>query len=56
MFRLRDFPQAMLEVHDLHVRGHLIGAEQVGIPRGILLLQCSRGILILQRLPVHQFI
>jgi len=35
-FRLRDFPQDLLEIEDLHVSGQLIGAEPVGIDRGRL--------------------
>jgi len=33
--RLRDFPQDLLSVDDLRVRGRLIGAEPVGIDRGL---------------------
>jgi hypothetical protein len=35
VFQLRDYPQAMLEVRDLRLSGRLIGAEQVGISRGL---------------------
>jgi len=35
-FRLRDFPQDLLEIVDLHMSGRVIGAEPVGIDRGIL--------------------
>jgi len=35
-FRLRDFPQDLLAIDDLHVRGRLIGAEPVGTDRGLL--------------------
>jgi len=34
-FRLRDFPQELLAMEDLHVSGRLIGAEPVGIDRGL---------------------
>jgi len=33
--RLRDFPQDLLEMDDLRVSGRLIGAEPVGIDRGM---------------------
>ena len=35
-FRLRDFPQDLLVVDGLHVYGRLIGAEPVGVDRGLL--------------------
>ena len=33
-FRLRDFPQELLAVNDMHIWGRLIGAEPFGIDRG----------------------
>ena len=33
--QLRDFPQDMLDVQELHVWGKLVGAEQVAAPRGL---------------------
>jgi len=38
--RLRDFPQELLSVDDIHIWGRLIGAEPVGIDRGLLTLYC----------------
>jgi len=39
-FRLRDFPQELLAVDSIHVWGRLIGAEPVGIDRGLSPVYC----------------
>jgi len=39
-FRLRDFPQDLLEIQDLHVSGRLICAEPVGTERGLSFCLC----------------
>lgn len=35
-FQMRDFPHSMLDIRDLHIWGRLIGAEQLGAPKGEL--------------------
>jgi hypothetical protein len=34
-FQLRDFPVPMLDIHDFQLFGRLVGAEQIGIERGV---------------------
>ena len=35
--QLRDYPQSLWEMEDWHFWGRVVGAEQVGAPRGKLL-------------------
>jgi len=35
-FQLRDFPQPLLDIRDLHIWGRLVGAEQEATRRGMV--------------------
>lgn len=35
-FQLRDFPQPLLDIRDLHIWGRLVGAEQEATRRGMI--------------------
>lgn len=35
-FQLRDFPQPLLDIKDLHIWGRLVGAEQEATRRGMI--------------------